>query len=189
MYIIKYKDHGVQRQTVPTCSFSKRTILNDLNVNSARRNIVWIVGWNGIGIWHASNIRWVLLWVNKIRNFLNLLGEKNLNSVQNVNFGLRRTMVAIIWLVNVNLSFVINVGEFIWNVSVWKSLEGSRKGGELNWRKGEGRKLRQKSRQPKNPVTAGGSRSRGGSKSWDGRGMIDLTDRGEENDWIEKYIN
>lgn len=49
----------------------------------------------------------------------NLSQVKNLNSVQNANFGWKKIKDVIIWLVNANFNSVINVAVFIWNVNAW----------------------------------------------------------------------
>lgn len=42
---------------------------------------------------HAKNIRFLILLVNKIRILYSLFKDRNLNNVQAVNFGLKKTKV------------------------------------------------------------------------------------------------
>lgn len=51
----------------------------------------------------------------------NLLKVINLKCVQNVNFGLKKIKVVIIWHVDVDINFVMNVVVSICNVNVCKN--------------------------------------------------------------------
>lgn len=73
----------------------------------------------GIKIWLANNIKYQQPITPMTMPSWNLSQVKNLNSVQNVNFGWKKIKDVIIWLVNANFNSVINVAVFIWNVNAW----------------------------------------------------------------------
>lgn len=140
-------------------------------MSNVRRSIVWTVEWSGIRKWLVSSTKWVQLWVRKISNFWRLLREKNSNNVQNVSFGWRKTKDATTWHANVSLSFVINVEEFIWNVSVWRRWEDCKKGEESKWNRDEGERRKEKERWRKKRFlgTLERKKRRGDSSCWESK--------------------
>lgn len=90
-------------------------------VHYVKNNIVSIVELYFIKIKHAKNIKYLIQKIKMIYNLKNLLKVINLKCVQNVNFGLKRIKVVIIWLVDVVINFVMNVVVSICNVNVYKN--------------------------------------------------------------------
>ena len=60
---------------------------------------------------------------NKIKNFYNLLKEKNLNNDQNENFGFKKHKDEIIWYVDAKNNFVMFEVEIIEIANVWKLIQ------------------------------------------------------------------
>jgi len=121
--------HGVLLQVVNICFFIYKEIKIDLYVCNATKSTAWTVEFNGIRIWVAKSIRYIILLLNQTNSLYNLLKAISLNNALNVNFGFKKTRGAIIWHANANFSFVINVEGSIENVSVFKSRDSNTKKG------------------------------------------------------------
>lgn len=118
-----------------------------MNVSSAKKNTVWIAEYNGTQTWHANSTKFPQLPQKKISNSSSLLKEKSSNSVQNVNFGLKRIKDATIWLVSANLNSAISVEEFTWNANVFSKWELNKSEGDFSYRNEEDESKRVKREQ------------------------------------------
>lgn len=124
--------HGAPLPIANICFFLKNKIILVLFAFNVKNSIVWIADVIGINRWVANNIKLLTHIVHLMMHLWSLWLAKNSSNAQNASFGYRKMKDAIIWHVNVNSNFAINVEVSIWNANVcrkwrrtWKE-EGSK---------------------------------------------------------------